>query len=131
MASHHPRGGNDYLAAEGWSQNVDGGWIRWSEPNGKPAGAEFDAFAANTRPENPLPAWTVWGGNHVDHPTWAIRCSPHTPAALLADLTYDLANGEVRQQVSPPTPARCPHHAAQATAPAPAAPPRPHTRRTR
>ncbi|MEE1797417.1 DUF317 domain-containing protein [Streptomyces sp. JV176] len=119
------------LADEGWSQTVNSGWIRWSEPNGKPAGVVFDASAANTLAASPLPAWTIWGGNHRENPTWAIRCSPHTPAELLADLTYDLIHGEVRQQLSPPAPARPPHHATQATAPASAAPPRPHARRTR
>ncbi|MFD5753581.1 DUF317 domain-containing protein [Streptomyces sp. NPDC127033] len=119
------------LADEGWSQKVDSRRIRWSEPTGKPAGAVFDAYAATTQAENPLPAWTIWGGNHKDHPTWAIRCSPHTPAQLLADLTYDLIHGEVLQQVSPPAPVRSPHPAEQATAPVPAAPPQPRTRRNR
>ncbi|MFC9431426.1 DUF317 domain-containing protein [Streptomyces sp. NPDC056987] len=118
------------LADEGWSQKVDSRQIQWSEPTGKPAGAVFNAYAT-TQAENLLPAWTIWGGNHKDHPTWAIRCSPHTPAQLLADLTYDLIHGEVLQQVSPPALVRSPHPAEQATAPAPTAPPHPLTRRNR
>ncbi|MFE4055200.1 DUF317 domain-containing protein [Streptomyces sp. NPDC059096] len=116
------------LADEAWSQTVDSRWIRWSEPHGKPAGAMFDAFAATTQTDSPLPTWTIWGGNHEDHPTWAIRCSPHTPASLLTDLAYDLTHGEVRQPASPAHP---PHHTAQAATPAPAAPPHPHPRHTR
>ncbi|MEU0164089.1 DUF317 domain-containing protein [Streptomyces iakyrus] len=29
----------------------------------------------------------------MDHPTWTITASPHTPAALLADLAENLAHG--------------------------------------
>jgi len=109
------------LADAAWKQTIDGRRIRWTTPNGDAAGVQFDAFAAQARPDSPLPTWTLWGGNHVDRPTWAIRFSPHTPAAVLQDLTLELAHGTGTRQTVPHQAAV---HISQITTTAPpAAPP--------
>ncbi|WP_405889853.1 DUF317 domain-containing protein [Streptomyces sp. NBC_00133] len=115
------------LADEGWKQTVDGRWIHWTPRNGDAAGVQFDAFAAQA-PGSPLPTWTVWGGNTADRPTWALRFSPQTPAAVLQDLTFEMVHGQSRAAVSQ---ARRPSHLTASTRnlpPAPAAP-APRTRR--
>ncbi|WP_187412875.1 DUF317 domain-containing protein [Streptomyces sp. WAC01526] len=79
------------LVEAGWKHTIDGRWIRWTNPS-EDAGIQFDAFAAQ-QPNNCLPTWTIWAGPSVDQPTWALHASPHTPAALIADLATGLAHG--------------------------------------
>ncbi|GKQ40756.1 hypothetical protein ALMP_72790 [Streptomyces sp. A012304] len=79
------------LTDAGWKHTVDGRWIRWETLQGD-AGVQFDAFAAQ-RPHSTLATWTLWAGPSIDRPTWAITASLYTPAALLVDLTENLAQG--------------------------------------
>ncbi|MER5793322.1 DUF317 domain-containing protein [Streptomyces sp. NPDC001980] len=87
------------LTDAGWTHTVDGRWIRWTNPS-EDAGVQFDAFAAQN-PNSPLDTWTIWAGTDVNNTTWAIRASVYTPAALLADLTEELAHGTGTRQVQP------------------------------
>ncbi|MFC7266758.1 DUF317 domain-containing protein [Streptomyces lutosisoli] len=48
-----------------------------------------------------MPTWTVWGGNTVHQPTWAIHFSADTPADVLKDLAFELANGVVHKPAPP------------------------------
>ncbi|MFJ4918427.1 DUF317 domain-containing protein [Streptomyces sp. NPDC088725] len=86
------------LADAGWEHTVDGRWIRWTSPAGD-AGVQFDAFAARHHPNQSLATWTVWAGPSLDHPTWTLTASPHTPSSLLADLSENLAHGTGTRQV--------------------------------
>lgn len=86
-----------YLAETGWPLTVNTRLVEWTAPTKEPAGIRFDTFAAS-RPNTPLDAWTVWGGNTPDQPTWSIRFSTHTPSALLQDITFELAHGKGHRQ---------------------------------
>ncbi|GAA2624490.1 DUF317 domain-containing protein [Streptomyces spororaveus] len=89
-----------YLAETGetgWPLTVNARVVEWTAPTEEPAGVRFDTFAAS-RPNSPLEAWTVWGGNTPDQPTWSIRFSTHTPPALLQDITFELAHGTGHRQ---------------------------------
>ncbi|MET9507648.1 DUF317 domain-containing protein [Streptomyces flavidovirens] len=79
------------LFEAGWKHTVDGRWIGWTSTT-KDAGIQFDAFAAQ-HPNQALATWTVWAGPGPDWPTWALTASPHTPTALLAELSETLAHG--------------------------------------
>ncbi|MGW2137711.1 DUF317 domain-containing protein [Streptomyces sp. NPDC001773] len=78
------------LSDAGWKHTVDGRWIRWTSPSGD-AGVRFDAFSAQ-HPSQNLDTWTIWAGPDPDRPTWTVTASPHTPSALLADLSETLAH---------------------------------------
>ncbi len=105
------------LTDAGWKHTVDGRWIRWTNPT-EDAGVQFDAFAAQT-PHSTLATWTVWAGPSIDHPTWTLMASPHTPSSLLANLAEGLAHGTgTRQATAAPTA----HNARLGTTP-PAIPP--------
>ncbi|MGW4200348.1 DUF317 domain-containing protein [Streptomyces sp. NPDC004726] len=84
------------LADTGWTRTFDGHGISLTAPGTHPAGVRFDPLVAH-----PQPAWTLWGGNHLDRPNWGIHLSPLAPAALLQDLTFELAYGEATR--TPPT----------------------------
>ncbi|MFD8980490.1 DUF317 domain-containing protein [Streptomyces sp. NPDC059564] len=86
-----------YLAETGWPLTVTARLVEWTAPSEEPAGVRFDTFAAS-RPRTPLDAWTVWGGNTPYQPTWSIRFSTHTPAALLQDIAFELAHGKGHRQ---------------------------------
>ncbi|MFF0201954.1 DUF317 domain-containing protein [Streptomyces sp. NPDC005017] len=92
--------------------------MRWEAPGEDAVGVQFDAFAAQKR-NSPLPTWTVWGGNAVHQPTWALHFSPYTPAAVLQDLTFELAEGQARRQVPAATTSRPAMLTTQAQASAP------------
>lgn len=81
------------LTDDGWRPAVDGRRITWGAPNGAAAGVQFDAFAAQAR-GGTLPAWVIWGGNTVDHPTWSLYASTRTPADVLEALTFELSQGQ-------------------------------------
>ncbi|MEH0658514.1 DUF317 domain-containing protein [Streptomyces turgidiscabies] len=106
------------LSDAGWKQTVEGRWIRWEAPGEDAAGVQFDAFAAQ-KPNSSLPTWTVWGGNAVHQPTWALHLSPYTPAAVLQDLTCELAEGQGHRQVPAAATPRRAMLTPQAPAPAP------------
>ncbi|GAA2255030.1 DUF317 domain-containing protein [Streptomyces amakusaensis] len=93
------------LAHDGWQQKTDGRCMTWTAPVSEKTGLRFDAFA-DQRDNSTLPAWTLWGGNTADHPTWTIHLSSHTPPALLQDLTFELALGEATRQLRDPVPPR-------------------------
>ncbi|MER5820733.1 DUF317 domain-containing protein [Streptomyces mirabilis] len=80
---------------------ADGRWIQWKAPDDEPAGVQFDAFAAQ-KSHRLLPTWTMWGGNDVHQPTWALHFSANTPAAVLQDLAFELAEGQRHRQVPAP-----------------------------
>lgn len=84
------------LSDADWTHTADGHGITLTGPGPHPAGVRFDPIAAH-------PAWTLWSGN-PDRPDWAIRLSPYTPAALLQDLTAELAHNQAIR--TPPAPAR-------------------------
>ncbi|WP_433892549.1 DUF317 domain-containing protein [Streptomyces sp. CA-111067] len=76
-----------------WTQTVAGRFIRWTPPRGDGAGVVFDAFAAQARLPADSRTWTVWGGDNADHPVWTMHLSPNTPAEVLHDLAFELAEG--------------------------------------
>jgi hypothetical protein len=105
----------------GWTQTVEGRFIRWTPPRGDGAGVRFDAFAAQARLPTNSRTWTVWGGDNADRPVWAMHLSPQTPAEVLHDLAFELAEGLCRRPR--PDLRRPPAHPASAPrreAPAPA-----------
>lgn len=70
--------------------------IDWTAPTpDSAAGLRFDTLV---KQGSVLPAWTVWGGNAADSPTWAIRLSTHAPTALIQDITFELAHGHGHRQ---------------------------------
>ncbi|NUK21949.1 DUF317 domain-containing protein [Streptomyces lunaelactis] len=92
------------LADAGWKQTIEGRYIRWEAPGDEAAGIQFDAFAAGQRPGSLLPTWTVWGGNAVHQPTWALELSSHFPEPLLQDIAFELAEGQGVRSVRPAPP---------------------------
>lgn len=78
------------LTEFGWTQTINGYHINWPAPDGR-TGLRLDVAAASTRAGRTGPAWTVWGGNTPEQPAWTVEFSPHTPAAVLQELTYKLA----------------------------------------
>ncbi|MEV0372492.1 DUF317 domain-containing protein [Streptomyces sp. NPDC050636] len=98
------------LTEAGWKHTVNGRWIRWTSP-AQEAGVQFDAFAAQ-KPNSTLATWTIWAGPSLNHPTWTLTASPHTPSSLLADLAENVAHGTGTAR---PTPLRT--SAARASAP--------------
>ncbi|MER6516619.1 DUF317 domain-containing protein [Streptomyces sp. NPDC001553] len=81
----------------GWPVKVGSRLIEWTVPtpdNGA-AGLRFDT---SVKQGDVLPAWTVWGGNTADSPTWAIRLSTHAPTAFIQDITFELAHGHGSRQ---------------------------------
>ncbi|MEC3997140.1 DUF317 domain-containing protein [Actinacidiphila sp. DG2A-62] len=112
----------------GWAQSVEGRFIRWAPPRADGAGVRFDAFAAQARPGRDSRTWTLWGGDNADRPVWAIHLSSQTPAAVLQDLAFELAEGRCRRtaqrhpSVHPATDARRePPSSPPLTSPAPTA----------
>ncbi|MFI6289316.1 DUF317 domain-containing protein [Streptomyces sp. NPDC051018] len=85
------------LGDAGWTHTVTGHGITLTAPGPHPAGVRFDPHIAH-----PHPAWSMWSGN-PDRPDWAIRLSPYTPAALLQDLTFELAYTYGEATRTPPT----------------------------
>ncbi|MEW1794617.1 DUF317 domain-containing protein [Streptomyces niveus] len=119
------------LTEFGWTQTINGYHINWPAPDGR-TGLRLDVAAASTRAGRTGPAWTMWGGNTAEQPDWTLEFSPHTPAAVLQELTYKLAITHsartTRQQKKP----RQRHEALCAAAPAAPSPPAPgHPIRTR
>lgn len=78
------------LTEFGWTQTINGHHINWPAPNGG-TGLRLDVAAAGARSGRARATWTVWGGNTAEQPTWTVEFSRHTPAAVLQDLTYNLA----------------------------------------
>ncbi len=79
----------------GWPLKVGARLIDWTAPTADGAGLRFDTFA---RQGSVLPAWTIWGGDSADRPTWAIHLSTHSPTALIQDITFELAHGQTLRQ---------------------------------
>ncbi|MFD4835382.1 DUF317 domain-containing protein [Streptomyces uncialis] len=103
----------------------------WTALGAGAAGLRFDAFAAQ-HANGPLPPWTLWGGNTPHQPTWTIHLSTHTPAALLHDLTYELAHAESTHELPDPSPHQAMPRTTGAPLPGqPVAPPTPPATRTR
>ncbi|MFC5252038.1 hypothetical protein [Streptomyces nigrescens] len=81
------------LADAGWMQTIEGRYIHWEAPGEGAACIQFDAFAARPRFGSALPTWTVWGGNAVHQPTWALELSSHFPTPLLQDISSEPVTG--------------------------------------
>ncbi|MFJ2114579.1 DUF317 domain-containing protein [Streptomyces sp. NPDC087850] len=81
----------------GWPVKVGPRLIDWTAPNAdnRAVGLRFDS---SVKQGSLLPAWTVWGGNTADSPHWAIHLSTHAPKALIQDITFELAHGQVHHQ---------------------------------
>ncbi|WP_052230204.1 DUF317 domain-containing protein [Streptomyces sp. CT34] len=105
------------LADAGWKHTIDGRYIMWEAPGAEAAGVQFDAFAAQ-QTNSPLPTWTVWGGHAVHQPSWALQLSAQAPAALLQDITFEVAEGNGQRRVRPTAPDGPALRATQAPAPA-------------
>ncbi len=102
----------------GWPLKVGARLIDWTAPTADTAGLRFDTLIKHG---SVLPAWTVWGGNTPDDPTWAIHLSTHTPTALIQDITFELAHGQGSRQ---PRRRTAPRLHTQPAGPRPALPPR-------
>ncbi|WP_413812516.1 DUF317 domain-containing protein [Streptomyces sp. OE57] len=92
------------FAEAGWTHNMDGRWIRWTNPAGE-AGIQLDAFAAQ-QANSSLPTWTIWAGPDIDHPTWTLTASPHTSSRLLASIAESIAHGTATHWPTTRTPGR-------------------------
>ncbi|MFI5980540.1 DUF317 domain-containing protein [Streptomyces sp. NPDC051555] len=109
------------LGDEGWPLKVGVRLIDWTAPTTDiAAGLRFDTLV---KQGSVLPAWTVWGGNTADNPTWAIHLSTHAPTALIQDIAFELAHTQAYRQPrhTAATAPRLPTQAAAARPPAPAA----------
>ncbi|MER5760608.1 DUF317 domain-containing protein [Streptomyces sp. NPDC002082] len=74
----------------GWHLKVGSRLIEWTAPTADAAGLRFDTFV---KQGGDLPAWTIWGGNTADNPSWAIHLSTLAPSALIQDVAFELAHG--------------------------------------
>ncbi|MFE4613240.1 DUF317 domain-containing protein [Streptomyces niveus] len=113
------------LTELGWTPTINGHHINWPAANGR-TGLRLDIAAASTRAGRSGPAWTLWGGHSPEQPDWTMDFSPHTPAAVLQNLTYELAITHSARTTHPPQKAHCHGHevvsATTPTAPSPPAP---------
>ncbi|WP_161624902.1 DUF317 domain-containing protein [Streptomyces spectabilis] len=109
------------LADADWKHTIDGRYITWEAPGPQKGGVQFDAFAAQ-QANSPLPTWTVWGGQAVHQPDWALQLSANAPAALVQYLTFEMAEGQGVRPVRP-APDGPALRTAQAPAPVAALPP--------
>ncbi|AWZ07121.1 MULTISPECIES: DUF317 domain-containing protein [unclassified Streptomyces] len=82
------------LEDTGWPLKVGSRLIEWTAPTAERAGLRFDTLV---KQGDVLPAWTIWGGNTADNPSWAIHLSTHAPAALIQDVAFELAHGYSHQ----------------------------------
>ncbi|AWZ07183.1 MULTISPECIES: DUF317 domain-containing protein [unclassified Streptomyces] len=82
------------LEDAGWPLKCGARLIDWTAPTNDGAGLRFDT---HVKQGNLLPAWTIWGGNTVDSPTWAIHLSTHAPTSLIQDVAFELAHGSSRR----------------------------------
>ncbi|MEV0641642.1 DUF317 domain-containing protein [Streptomyces sp. NPDC050619] len=117
-------------ADAGWTHAIDRRYITGEAPGAQPAGVQFDASTAQ-QPHSPLRTWTVWGGQAIHQPNWALQLSAHAPPALLQDITFEMTQGQSVRRVPPTTPDGPALRTAQApdqvTASPPVAPPAPRT----
>lgn len=74
-----------------WTPAVDDRRMRWSAP-GNSGGVEFDGHAAQS-PTRPIPTWTIWGGEDINQPRWAVHLSADAPPHILQELGLELARG--------------------------------------
>ncbi|CAM5328292.1 hypothetical protein SAVIM338S_00873 [Streptomyces avidinii] len=74
----------------GWPLKVGSRLIEWTAPTVDPAGLRFDTLV---KQGDVLPAWTIWGGNTADNPSWAIHLSTHAPTSLIQNVAFELAHG--------------------------------------
>ncbi|AQU70153.1 DUF317 domain-containing protein [Streptomyces niveus] len=113
------------LTEFGWTQTINGHHINWPAPKGE-TGLRLDVAAAvGATTALSGPAWTVWGGNTAEQPAWAVEFSRHTPAAVLQDLTYNLALTHSARATHPPMTPRHGHDAHRVATPAVASTPAP------
>ncbi|MFD3522217.1 DUF317 domain-containing protein [Streptomyces sp. NPDC058653] len=113
------------LTEFGWTQTINGHHINWPAPNGA-TGLRLDVAAAvGATTAHSEPAWTLWGGKSAEQPAWTIEFSPHTPAAVLQDLTYNLALTHSARTAHPQKVPGHGHKGARSTAPATPTPPVP------
>ncbi|WP_229701392.1 DUF317 domain-containing protein [Streptomyces camponoticapitis] len=93
------------LTEFGWTPTINGHHISWPAPHGE-TGLRLDVAAAvGATTARTGPAWTLWGGRSAEQPAWTIEFSRHTPAAVLQDLTYELAiTHSTQTQRAPKTP---------------------------
>lgn len=111
----------------GWSLTVGARLIDWTAPTANGAGLRFDTFV---KQGSVLPAWTIWGGNTADRPTWAIHLSTHAPTSLIQDITFELAYGQSHRQPQLHTASTAPRLPTQpAVTRPPVSTPRPAARR--
>ncbi|WP_353963759.1 DUF317 domain-containing protein [Streptomyces sp. NBC_00237] len=109
------------LLDAGWTSTPSPNSIAWTTPQND-AGIHVGT-TGGPNPSAGMTRWTLWSGHSTDHPTWVVRASTATPAALLANLAEELATG-TGTRLTGPQPAT--KHRAQPT-PTPAPPPaRPH-----
>ncbi|MEV8427038.1 DUF317 domain-containing protein [Streptomyces niveus] len=120
------------LTEFGWTQTINGHHINWPAPNGE-TGLRLDVAAAvGATIAHSEPAWTLWGGKSAEQPTWTIDFSRHTPAAVLQDLTYELALADSARTTQAPNSQRHRYGAVRTTAPAaPSQPASAHPARSR
>lgn len=115
------------LTEFGWTPTINGHHINWPAPDGR-TGLRLDVAAAS-RVGRSASAWALWGGNTPEQPDWTMELSPHTPAAVLQDLTYELALTHSAGTTHPPQKAGRHGHKVISTtapiAPTPSAPSRP------
>lgn len=119
------------LAEFGWTQTINGHHINWPAPNGE-TGLRLDVAAAvGATTARTGPAWTLWGGT-AEQPAWTIEFSRHTPAAVLQDLTHELAITHSTQTTQTPKAQRHRHETLPTAIPAPPTPQTPaHLARNR
>ncbi|MFF5090344.1 DUF317 domain-containing protein [Streptomyces niveus] len=114
----------DPLTEFGWTQTINGYHINWPAPDGR-TGLRLDVAAASTGVSRTGPAWTLWGGNTPEQPDWTVEFSPHTPAAVLQDLTYELAITHSARTTQAPKSQRHGHDAHRVATPSVAPAPAP------
>ncbi|MFD6333789.1 DUF317 domain-containing protein [Streptomyces niveus] len=113
------------LTEFGWTQTISGHHINWPAPNGE-TGLRLDVAAAvGATTAHSRPAWTLWGGKRAEQPTWTIDFSRQTPAAVLQDLTYNLALTHSARTAHPQKVPGHGHKGVRTTAPATPTPPAP------
>ncbi|MCX5270048.1 DUF317 domain-containing protein [Streptomyces virginiae] len=79
----------------GWPLKVGSRLIEWTAPTADAAGLRFDTLV---KQRDVQPAWTIWGGNTADNPSWAIHLSTHAPTGLIQDISFELAHGYSHRQ---------------------------------
>lgn len=90
------------LTDAGWQETKEARRTCWTSPSGH-AGFRLESLGAYS-PGSTAPAWWIWAGPDMYHPTWVIHIWDKAPSPMIAALARELAHStNTREPHSGPT----------------------------